>query len=227
MGTILILTTYVILAALLGESFARFLSLWRAAITLQRFSSFSAKPSPVMVLKIAGDICFLTRLLKTNDLLWIGEWLFHSSLFLVFLRHLRYVLVPVPGWVSFIQPFGLVAGYILPLSLTYILVMKAGRERGYLPSYNFLLLILLFTISATGLLMQTAYRTDVVAAKEFIIGILAFNPVMSPGGFVFVLHFSLFLLLVISLPSHIFTAPFVMIEARRHEKALEKLVHEK
>lgn len=227
MGIFLTLSTYAVLVAFLGISFSRFLTLWRAARTVQRFAPSPARLGPQLVLKMAGDILFLTRLLKTNDFLWVWEWLFHCSFFLVVLRHLRYVLTPVPGWVWFIQPLGLIAGYILPLSLVFIIIIKAGREKGYFPSYNFFLLILLFAIAVTGLLMQAVFRTDVVAVKEFMWGIFTFSPAANPDGLLFVMHFFLFLVMAASLPAHIFTAPFVMIEARRHEKALETLVHEK
>ncbi len=227
MGILLTVITYAVLAIFLGVSLSRFLILWRAARAIQRF--VPAPPQPVLLptLKTVGDILFLTRLLKVNDLLWVGEWLFHCSFLLVVLRHLRFLLTPVPGWVWFIQPFGLVAGYVLPLSLFYILIMKARREKGYFPSYNFFLLILLLALAATGLLLQTIFKSDLVAIKEFMFGIFIFRPRVSPDGLLFILHFLLFLFLIVFLPTHIFTAPFVMIEARRHQKTLETLIREK
>jgi nitrate reductase gamma subunit len=227
MGTFMTLMTYAVSATFLGVSLSRFLTLWKAESTIRRFSPAPHRLSPLLIVRATGDILFLTRLMKANDLLWIWEWLFHGSLVLVALRHLRYVLTPVPDWVWFIQPFGLVAGYILPLSLLCILIMKALGERGYLPSYNFFLLVLLLAMAVTGLLMQTVFRTDVIAVKEFMSGIFTFSPTVLPHSLLFILHFFLFLVLIVSLPTHVFTAPFVMIEARRHEKALETLVREK
>ena len=227
MGTFMTLMTYAVSATFFGVSLSRFLTLSKAEDTIRRFSRVPLPLSPLLILRAAGDIIFLTRLLKTNDLLWIGEWFFHGSLVIVALRHLRYVLTPVPDWVWFIQPFGLVAGYILPLSLLFILIMKALGEREYFPSYNFFLLLLLLVMAVTGLLIQTIFRTDVIAVKEFMSGIFTFNPTVLPHSLLFILHFFLFLVLVVSLPAHVFTAPFVMIEARRHEKALETLIREK
>lgn len=221
------LMMYAVSATFLGVSLSRFLILWKSGTTIRRFSPAPHRLSPLLMLRAAGDILFLTRLLKANDVLWVGEWLFHGSLVLVMLRHLRYVLTPVPDWVWFVQPFGLVAGYILPLSLLFILIIKTGGEREYLPSYNFFLLVLLLAMAVTGLLMQTMFRTDVVAVKEFMVGIFTFSPTVLPHGLLFTLHFFLFLVLIVSLPTHIFTAPFVMIEARRYEKALETLIHKK
>jgi nitrate reductase gamma subunit len=227
MGILLTLTTYIVLATFLGASFSRFVTLWRAAKTVQKLAPPSIRLSPLSVLKTVGDIFFLIRLLKTNDRLWIGEWVFHCSFYLVVLRHLRYLLTPVPGWVWFIQPFGVVAGYLLPLSLIYILAMKIGREKGYFPSYNFFLLVLLFAMAVTGLLMQAIFKSDIVAIKGFMSGIFTFSPSATADGLLFVVHFSLFLVMMVCLPAHIFTAPFVIMEARRREEGLETLVHEK
>jgi nitrate reductase gamma subunit len=226
MGILLSLAAYLGLAIFLGASLSRFLTLWRTAGAMRRFAPSAPGPGPLPVLKMAADIFFLARLLKINDFLWIGEWLFHCSLFLVVLRHLRYVLTPVPDWIWFIQPFGLVAGYLLPVSLVYIFAVKAGKGEGYFPFYNVFLLILLFLAAVTGILMSTVFKTDTVNIKAFMTGIFTFSPVTSPDGILFSLHFFLFLLLLACLPAHIFTAPFVMVEARKREKELETLIRE-
>ncbi|MCL4474680.1 MAG: hypothetical protein M1508_00435 [Nitrospirae bacterium] len=227
MGIVLTLSAYAVLVIFLGVSFTRFLALWKAAKTVTKCSSFRSPLRPLLLLKTAGDILFLARLLRTNDLLWMGEWLFHCSFVLVVLQHLRFVLTPVPECVWFIQPLGLVAGYLLPLSLSYIFIMKIGKEKGYFPLYNFFLVILLFLIAVTGLLMRTVFRTDTVAVKGFMIGIFTFSPVNSPDGILFIIHFVLALLLVAFLPSHIFAAPFVIMEARKREEELGMIIHDK
>jgi hypothetical protein len=89
------------------------------------------------------------------------------------------------------------------------------------------LLVLLLVISSLGLLMITAYRTDVVMVKLFIQGILSFSPAAAPDSILFLLHFSLVLILVPFLPSHILTAPLVMLEAKKRELALPLVMHEK
>ena len=225
MGILLTLSTYAVLALFMGTALVRFATLWNAARTVKRFSPPLSSPRPFLFLRMAGDVLFLTRLLKANDLLWIGEWTFHASFLLVLLRHLRFFLTPVPEWVWHFQTIGLIAGYILPLSLFAILIMKA-REAGYFPFYNLFLVILLLFISATGLLMQDVLRSDIVNIKGFMTGIFTFNPAASPDGMLFTLHFSLVLVFAALLPSHIFTAPFVIVEARRREEGMTTLIHD-
>jgi nitrate reductase gamma subunit len=225
-GMVLTLSAYAVLVIFLGISLTRFFTLWRAAETTARFSSSSAPLKPLLLLKTAGDILFLTRLLRTNDLLWIGEWLFHCSFVLVVLQHLRFLLDPVPEWVRCIQPFGLIAGYLLPFSLLHIFIMKIREEKGHFPPYNIFLVILLFVLAVTGLLMRTVFRTDTVAVKQFVVGIFTFSPMNVPDGILFILHFVPALLLAAFLPSHIFAAPFVITEARKREEALRLIIHD-
>lgn len=72
----------------------------------------------------ALEIFFFRKLFANDKLLWPGSWLFHLSLFFVLLRHLRYFLQPVPGCITAVQPYGIFAGYILLIALTFILFVR-------------------------------------------------------------------------------------------------------
>lgn len=224
MGILLTLSTYAAMGTFLVLLCGKVLMVWRAKRAVSEYAP-SAPFSPRLVLKTAGDILFLSRLLGTNDLLWVGEWLFHCTFLLVVLRHLVYFLEPVPGWVAFLQPFGVVAGYLLPLSLIYILSIKLSSEKGYFPSYNFFLLILILLLSVTGLLLRTAFKADLVAIKGFVLGIMGLSPQSVLLPLLFIVHFSLVLVLILSLPTHVVAAPLVMLDARQREEKLKRLVH--
>jgi len=224
MGILLTLSTYAVLGIFFILLCGKLLTLWKAARTVRGYAP-SPSFTPRLVMKVAGDILFLSRLLNTNDLLWIGEWLFHCTFVLVVLRHLVFFLSPVPGWVAFLQPFGIFAGYLLPLSLIYILTVKLNREEGYFPSYNFFLLILLLLLSMTGILLRTVFKADLVAVKGFVLGILGLSPQSVPLDFLFLMHFSLVLVVILYVPTHIFAAPLVMLDARQREEELRRLMH--
>jgi nitrate reductase gamma subunit len=173
------------------------------------------------------DVVFLRRLFLVNKVLWIGEWVFHVSFVLVLLRHLRFFFDPVPGWVAAVQTPGVYAGYALPVSLAYILLVRLTLERRkYVSSYNLFLTGTLFLIGLTGVLQRTVLWTDVVATKEFARGILALSPAGAPQNPVFLAHFVLVLVLLVTLPTHIFTAPFVTYEAWRQEEGVKRLLHD-
>src|SRR4030065_647317 len=67
------------------------------------------------VLRMAREGLFFESLFKSHLWVWGLGWLFHPSLALVLLRHLRYFTEPVWAWVAFIQPFGKYAGITLLL----------------------------------------------------------------------------------------------------------------
>ncbi len=227
MGTILIVAAYVVYAAF----WIRFLMhalVWWTAVARPAAIAGPVQPSSVKAWVFsARDVVLFWRLLKVNPGLWFGEWVFHVSFLLVVLRHLRYFLYTVPEWVWWVQVPGLVAGYILPLSLVYILIVRllSVREKYSSPA-NMALLVLLLVISSLGLLMIIVYRTDVVMVKLFIQGILSVSPAAVPDSILFLLHFSLVLVLAALLPTHIVTAPLVMLEARRRDLGLPQVMHE-
>jgi len=227
MGTILIVAAYGVYAAFWIRFFLHALLWWKAVAQ----PAAVQPPAPASSVKAwvfsARDVVLFWRLLKVNPGLWLGEWVFHVSFLLVALRHMRYFFDPVPEWIWWLQIPGLIAGYILPLSLLTILIIRlvSIREKYSSPA-NMVLLVLLLVISSLGLLLITLYRTDVVMVKLFIQGILSFSPAAAPDSILFLLHFSLALLLVPLLPTHILTAPLVMLEAKKRELALPLVMHE-
>ncbi|MBZ0155305.1 MAG: hypothetical protein K8I29_03710 [Alphaproteobacteria bacterium] len=225
-GIVLSFGYYLVMALFLGSY------IWRAVMWMKdernRAAVHRGRMSPLVFLKAAGDIISFRRLLMVNDVLWIGELAFHASFVLIVLRHLRYFLEPVPGWVEALQPLGVLAGYVFPLALVYIFIRKIVIERvKYISPYNLLLLSLLVLLGVTGLLLKTVFRTDITAVKAFALGIVTFRPAPAPDSVLFIIHFVLFLVLVAYLPTHVFSAPLSILDARQREKGFRGVIHEK
>ena len=228
MGKILIAAVYAVYAAFWLRFFMHFLVWWRTARRFEGPRASACRPSVRACALAAMDVVFFGRLLKVNAALWAGEWTFHTAFFLVVLRHLRFFLDPVPAWVWWVQTPGLIAGYILPFSLAYILAVRLLTKREkYASAANVFLLGLVLVISSLGVLMYACFKPDLVDVKLFVLGILCFKPAALPESLLFTLHFGLALVLVPFLPTHIFTAPLVMMEARKREEALRVVMHEK
>src|SRR5512143_4167121 len=214
MGKLLIVASYCVYAAFWLRFFAHFLVWWRASQQLRE------PTGPQSTLKAcvltAVDVLLLGRVLNDNPGLWIGEWAFHTSFLFVILRHLRYFLDPVPLWVWWLQTPGLIAGYVLPFASAYILVIRllTGRKQYSAPS-NRILVMLVLLIGSLGVIMSVWYKPDLVDVKLFVLGILRFHLSAVPESPLFLTHFILALVLVPLLPTHIFTAPLVMMEARK------------
>jgi len=223
MGTVLTLGFYLVVVIFLGTYILKIMTWGKRGPV----AGFRRKTVWTFFLGTM-DIISLRRLFLVNPGLWFGEWVFHVSFVMVVARHLRFFLNPVPNWVWSIQPWGLIAGYLLPVSLLYILVMKCIIEKKkYLSSYNFLLIALLSALSLSGLLMGTMFPADFIAIKAFVIGIFTFSPRPAPDSLLFIAHFIFFLIFVAYLPTHIIAAPLVLLEARMREKGLDKVIHEK
>jgi nitrate reductase gamma subunit len=231
MGTALIIFAYLCYAIFLLRI------IWRIVLLLKVRENSSAVPqyhgaterTPVLtVIKMGRDIVFLTRLFRINPLLWIGEWLFHAAFVLVLVRHLRYITNYTSGWLIKLEFAGMVAGYVLPMALIYILVLKLVIEKKkYFSTGNFVLLLLLLLQSATGLTMANFIHPDIVGIKTFISHALAFKFRPAPESWLFTVHFITAFIFLAYLPTHIFAAPLSMIEARKEEERLDKIIHER
>jgi hypothetical protein len=81
-------------------------------------------------------------------------------------------------------------------------------------------------IAVTGLLMSTRYRADLVAVKLFTLGIVTFAPAPPPLSALFLIHLGLALALLLYLPSHVFTAPLVMMDAQSRNRELRRVMHD-
>ncbi len=228
MTKLLITAAYAVYVAFWVRFFAHAHVWWKAVRRLREAPAPArTKNGRAWALSVA-DVFLFARLLTVNPALWLGEWMFHVSFLLVLLRHLRFFLDPVPSWVWALQWPGLIAGYVLPCSLIYILIVRLlSRREKYASPSNMALLGLVLVISTIGLLMRAWFTPNLIDAKMFALGLLCFKPAPAPESLLFVCHFSLVLVSIVLIPTHIFTAPFVMLEARKREQALYGVMHER
>ena len=125
--------------------------------------------------------------------LWLSALAFHWGLFIIVLRHLRLLVVPVPGFIQWITA---VDGWFqigMPeLYLSDVLVIVAGLyllyRRCYDPVIRFIsqfadyfALLLLLSIAGTGILMRYWVRVDVVTVKRFALGLATLHPIVPAG----------------------------------------------
>lgn len=200
---------------------------------LARIKLYACTPAPLkipttpapttqagVVLRMSREVILFESLFKANLWTWSMGWLFHASLALVTLRHLRYFTEPVWGWVAFIQPFGINAGITLLAGLAGLWVRRLFVERiRYIstPS-DHLWLLLLIGIAISGLSMQFVVHTDVVAVKSFFIGLMHFNITSLPADILLIVHLSLVLMLLAVFPfSKLLHAPGVFFSPTRNQ----------
>lgn len=200
---------------------------------LYRINVYSRTPAPLkipttpapintggVVLRMSREVLFFESLFKANLWTWGLGWLFHASLVLVLLRHLRYFTEPVWAWVAFIQPFGMYAGITMLLGLAGLWARRLFVERiRYIsaPS-DHLMLALLMVIAASGLFMKFLAHTDVIAVKGFILGLMYFNWQPLPAHSGLYVHLFLVAVLLMIFPiSKLLHAPGVFFSPTRNQ----------
>ncbi len=200
---------------------------------LQRIRTYAATPAPLkipttpaptttggVVLRMAREVVFFESLFKANLWTWGLGWLFHASLMLVLLRHLRYFTEPVWGWVVLIQPIGMYAGITMLLGVCGLWARRLLVERiRYIstPS-DHLMLVLFVGIAASGLLMQFVAHTDVIAVKGYFQGLMHFSIQALPADLLLLVHLSLVVSLLVVFPfSKLLHAPGVFFSPSRNQ----------
>jgi nitrate reductase gamma subunit len=128
----------------------------------------------------------------TTRSLWLAAMLFHGSLAVIGVRHLRLFLEPVPGFVAWLENADAVGEMTLPklhvssvalvLALLYLLGRRLwlAKLRYISVAADYFPLFLLIALATTGLVMRHFIRTDVPAVKGLVTG-LANGAVILPA----------------------------------------------
>jgi len=181
-------------------------------------------PAPMntggVVLRMMREVFLFESLFKANLWTWGLGWLFHVSLALVLLRHLRYFTDPVWPWVAFLQPFGTYAGITMLAGVAGLWARRIFVERiRYIstPS-DHLMLALFMAIAISGLTMSFFVHTDVIAVKGFMLGLMHFDLQALPSSISLYVHLSLVALLMMIFPiSKLLHAPGLFFSPGRNQ----------
>ncbi len=174
-----------------------------------------------VVLRMVREVTVFESLFRSNKWIWLFGWIFHLSLAVVLLRHLRYFLQPVPYPIALVQPFGVIAGFTMVAGLLALWARRIVVERiRYIsgPS-DHLMLALLVAIGLSGLNLKFLARTDIVDVKEFFLGLMYFDFShlhRLPADPALLLHLTLVLCLMVVFPfSKLLHAPGVFFSPSR------------
>ena len=193
---------------------------WRTPAPLK----IPTMPAPLttggVAMRLVREVVLFESLFKSNKWIWLFGWMFHVALLLVVLRHLRYFIEPVWGWVVLVQPFGTYAGFAMLAGLGALWFRRLFVERiRYIsgPS-DHLMLALLLAIAASGLAMRYVARTDIVALKTFILGLVRFDWQPMPADPVLMVHLALVIALMAVFPfSKLLHAPGLFFSPTRNQ----------
>ncbi len=145
--------------------------------------------------------------------LWVFALMFHYCFFIVFFRHFRFFLDPVPGCVSFVEtidgilqigaPRFFITGGLLLVAVLFLIGrrMVNPKVRYISLSQDYFPLFLILGIVVTGILMRYFLKTDIAQVKAFVMGLVHFQPI-SPDGIdpIFFVHVCLVSVLLLYFP---------------------------
>jgi len=175
-------------------------------------------------LRMFREVVFFESLFKSNKWIWIFGYMFHFSMLVVLLRHLRYFTDPVWFWVVFISPYAAYFGFLMVAGLAGLWARRVLVDRvRYISSpSDHLMLLLIISIGVTGLSMKFVWHTDIAMLKAFFIGLMVFNwqplPVGFTGDFILLIHlFLVVLLMMVFAFSKLLHAPGVFFSPTRNQ----------
>jgi nitrate reductase gamma subunit len=148
------------------------------------------------------EVTLFESLFKSNKWTWIFGYVFHVSLALVLLRHVRYFVDPLCEPLVFIQPFGRYASFFMVLGLAGLWARRflVDRVRYISTPSDHLMLALLIAIGLSGMEMSFVSHTDIVDLKGFVRGMMTFNFQPLPNDASLLVHLFLVALLMIIFP---------------------------
>lgn len=147
-----------------------------------------------------------------SNVFWLAALAFHWSLLMIVLRHVRLFLEPVPGFVLWLEradgflqlgtPKVYISDFVFSFALAFLLWRRLSEPTlRYISLFSdYLAVFLLSAIGISGLILRYWVRTDIVAVKQFGLGLATFHPQALPAGFMFPLHLAMICALAAYLP---------------------------
>lgn len=137
--------------------------------------------------------------------LWLAGLAFHWSFLIIFLRHFRYFVEPVPFWVGWIQnldgffqvglPIIYATDIILLTAVTFLFLRRVvdPKIRYISLAADYFPLFLILGIGVSGVWMRYFTKIDIVSVKELATSLVGFSFNAPPDGIgaVFYIHFFL------------------------------------
>ena len=173
-----------------------------------------------VIYRMAKEVVVFESLFKANKWIWIFGWLFHFGLLLVLLRHLRYFTQPVWVWVEVLQPFGKYASFLMVIGLAGLLARRflVDRVRYISTPSDYLMLVLILGIGITGMLMTFVVHTDIIALKQFFLGLMYLDIQPLPQDPILLIHLALVAFLMMIFPiSKLLHAPGLFFSPTRNQ----------
>jgi nitrate reductase gamma subunit len=149
----------------------------------------------------------------SNKWLWVAALAFHYAFLVVFIRHFRLFLEPVPFFVGALEsvdgfmeiglPRLMISSVVLLLAALYLFLRRvAVPQLRYISlAADYFPLFLIIGLATSGILMRYFIRVDITSVKELVMGLVSFHPTIPQGiGVIFYVHLFLLSVLIAYFP---------------------------
>jgi nitrate reductase gamma subunit len=162
--------------------------------------------------------------------LWLAALAFHYTFLVIFLRHFRFFLEPIPVPVDLLQrldgffevgvPGLYLTDAIIMLALLYLLFRRfAVPQIRYISlAADYFPLFLILGLVVSGILMRYFIKVDIRGVKQLAMGLVSLHPSVPEGiGSIFYVHLFLLSVLIAYFPfSKLMHAPGVFLSPTRN-----------
>ncbi len=155
-----------------------------------------------IMLRMANEAIFFASLFRANKWTWLFGWVFHYALAVVLLRHLFFVTDSIQPWVLMLFPAGDIAAWLMIVSLAGLLGRRVfvDRVRYISTPSDYLLLLLIVLLGGTGLALRYVVPVDIMATRQFMLGVLNLSPVELPKSTLLYVHLASAIVLAVIFP---------------------------
>lgn len=164
------------------------------------------------VKSVLAEALFFPSLFRGDRVLWSSAWVFHVTLALVFLGHVRVVTGLVDGALmgmgmseegisNMSSTLGGAAGILLLATGLFLLIRRIAmkRVREISGTTDFFALFLLLAIIITGDFMRFGEHFDLSQTRAWAVSLITFSPRVPENG-MFLLHAMLAQFLIVYIP---------------------------
>ena len=172
-----------------------------------------------MVWRMFKEVVFFQSLFRSNKILWLFAFLFHTSLWLVLIRHSRYFVGMTcwswrSRWALCRHHHGVGSGWLV--GTPFLLAVR------YISAPSDHLMLALLIGIGSGLMMSFVSHADVTQVKAFFAGMLTFGFFGAEGGLpadpIVLVHLLLVAVLMVIFPiSKLLHAPGVFFSLTRNQ----------
>ncbi len=162
--------------------------------------------------------------------LWLFALMFHYCFLVVFIRHFRFFMEPVPGCISLLEaldgimevgaPRFFMSGGLLLVAVLFLLGRRLVNERvRYISLMNdYFPLFLILGLVVSGLALRYIDKTDIASVKVFTMGLVSLSPASVDGiNAMFFVHLTFLSVLLMYFPfSKLMHAPGVFFSPTRN-----------